>query len=136
MSAENSDYDYKYKTEFQIWRENQEFERQNISMSQPPLESIPIDMNMTNTEMSHLDSTPVGTKTPDPKPLTRLPELLKQNGKAHLLEDPESDLSSLDSSLIKSDSSDDIKYRKSKIKRRNKKKIVGNIQNRTCQTHR
>ena len=33
MSAEKSDNDYNYKTYFEIWRENQEFERQNIFMS-------------------------------------------------------------------------------------------------------
>ena len=33
ISAVNSDHDYIYKTDFEIWRENQEFERQNIFMS-------------------------------------------------------------------------------------------------------
>ena len=33
ISAENSDHDYNYKTEFQIWKENKEFERQKISTS-------------------------------------------------------------------------------------------------------
>ena len=33
MSAANSDHDYNYKTDFDIWRENQEFKHQNISMS-------------------------------------------------------------------------------------------------------
>ena len=33
MNAAKSDHDYKYKTKFQIWKENQEFERQNILMS-------------------------------------------------------------------------------------------------------
>ena len=32
-SAEKSDHDYSYKTDFEIWRENQEFERQMFSMS-------------------------------------------------------------------------------------------------------
>ena len=32
VSEAKSDYDYNYKTEFQIWKENKEFERQNISM--------------------------------------------------------------------------------------------------------
>ena len=30
MSAAKSDHDYNYKTEFQIWKENKEFELQNI----------------------------------------------------------------------------------------------------------
>ena len=33
ISAGRSDQDYSYKTHFEIWRENKEFERQNISMS-------------------------------------------------------------------------------------------------------
>ena len=39
MSAASSDQDYSYKTDFEIWRGNQEFERQFIFMSQPPLKS-------------------------------------------------------------------------------------------------
>ena len=38
MSAARSDQDYSYKTDFGIWRENQEFEHQNIPMSRPPLD--------------------------------------------------------------------------------------------------
>ena len=45
--------DYKYKTDFETWRENQEFERQNNTRSRPPS-----------------DSTPVGVKTSDPQTLT------------------------------------------------------------------
>ena len=45
VSEEKFDYDYNYKTEFQIWKENKEFERQKISMSQPPLELTPIGTN-------------------------------------------------------------------------------------------
>ena len=33
MSTAKSDHEYNYKTDFEIWIENQEFERQNISMS-------------------------------------------------------------------------------------------------------
>ena len=71
MSAEKLDHDCNYKTDFEIWRENQKCERQNISMSRPPLDSTPTVMKMTNAKISHLESTPVGTKTLDPKPLTR-----------------------------------------------------------------
>ena len=71
MSAEKSDHDYSYKTNFEIWRENYEFERHNISMSRPPLNSTPIGTNTTNVTMSHLDSTPIGTKNLDTYPLTR-----------------------------------------------------------------
>ena len=45
--------EYNYKTDLGIWKENNEFERQNISRSLPPL-----------------DSTPVGAKNSDPKTLT------------------------------------------------------------------
>ena len=37
MITTRSDQDYSYKTDFEIWRGNQKFERQNISMSLPPL---------------------------------------------------------------------------------------------------
>ena len=72
MSAAESYHNYNYKTDFEIWREDQEFERQNILMSPKSLDSTPIDMNTKNAKTSHLDSTPVGTKPPDPKLLTRL----------------------------------------------------------------
>ena len=64
MSEAKSDHDYNYKTEFQICKENKEFERQIIFMSRPPLDSTHIDTNTTNTKISHLYSTPVGTKMP------------------------------------------------------------------------
>ena len=63
MSASKSDHDCNYKTNFEIWRENQEFERQNVSTSRPFLDSTPIGTNTTNTKTSHLESTPIGTKT-------------------------------------------------------------------------
>ena len=44
---------YNYKTDFETWRENQEFERQKNARSQPPFES-----------------TSVGAKLPDPKKIT------------------------------------------------------------------
>ena len=78
MSKAKSDYDYKYKTEFQIWKENKEFERQNISMIRPPLDSTHIGKNTTNAKISHLESTPIGTKTPYPKPLTLTTESSKR----------------------------------------------------------
>ena len=81
MSAEKSDHDYNYKTDFKIWRENQEFEHQNISMSQSPLDLTPIGTNTSNAKISHFESTHVVTKTPDPKPLTQPTELSKLNGK-------------------------------------------------------
>ena len=57
VSESKSYHDYNYKTEFQIWKENKEFERQNIPTGQPPLDLTPIGMNATNTKISYLDST-------------------------------------------------------------------------------
>ena len=37
MSAAKSDHDYSYKTDFEIWGENKESERQFVLMSLPPL---------------------------------------------------------------------------------------------------
>ena len=65
MSESKSDHEYNYKAGFKIWKENQEFERQKISMSQPPLDSTTIGTNTTKKK-SLLDLTTVGTKTPDP----------------------------------------------------------------------
>ena len=70
MSAARSDQDYSYKTDFEIWRENQEFEHQNISMSRPPLELTPLGMKTTKGTASPIDSIPVKTKTQEPTSLT------------------------------------------------------------------
>ena len=91
MSAANSDHDYSYKTDFEIWRENQEFKRQNKSLSRPPLDSTTIGTNTTNVTMSHLESTPIETKMPDPKPLTQPIFLSKLKGKSHVPEYLDSD---------------------------------------------
>ena len=81
VSETKSDYDYNYKTEFQIWKEYKEIEHQNMLMSWPPLESISIGMNVSNADISHLDSTPVGMKTPDSKTLTLPTEFFKRQQK-------------------------------------------------------
>ena len=39
-------------------------------MGIPPLDLTLIGTNTTNAKISRLESTPVGMKTPDPKPLT------------------------------------------------------------------
>ena len=70
-SAARSNQNYRYKTDFEIWRENQDIGRQNILMSPLTLDSTPIGMNTTNRKTSKLDLTPIGTKTPEPTPLTR-----------------------------------------------------------------
>ena len=100
--------DYSYKTDFEIWRENQGFEIQKNARSQPPL-----------------DSTPVGAKTPDPKTLTLPTDSSKPKEKAqkeYVPEDPDSYPIYSDSSSSKSNSSDDRKYSESKRKCRDKKK--------------
>ena len=67
MSASRSEYDISYKTDFEIWRENQKFEGQNISKSWPHLDLNPIGINTTKTTTSQLDSAPIGTKTSYPR---------------------------------------------------------------------
>ena len=47
------------KTDFETRTENQDFGRQNNSMSQPPLESTPIGTNTTNGTMSPIELIPV-----------------------------------------------------------------------------
>ena len=69
MSAAKLEHDYRYKNDFEMLRESQEFKCQYISMSQTPLDSTNIGMNTTNATPSHLDLTPIGTKTPYPKPI-------------------------------------------------------------------
>ena len=64
ISATKSEKIYSYKTDFEIWRENQDFRHQNISMSQPPFYSTPIGTNITNRKKSPIDSIPIGTKMP------------------------------------------------------------------------
>ena len=66
MSTTRSEQDYRYKTDLGIWRENQDFGRQNISMSRPPLDSTPIDKNKTNRTTSPIESIPVRIKTTEP----------------------------------------------------------------------
>ena len=84
-------------------------------MSPPPLDSNPIGTNISNTKISHLDLTTVGSETPDLQKLTLPTELTKHKEKAqkqYIPEDPESDPSLSDSLTSKTDSSDYNKYRK------------------------
>ena len=67
-------------------------------MSRPPLDSIPIDTNMTTAKRSHLDLTPVGKKKQDHKPLTQPMKSSKCNGIEHVPEDPKSEPPLSDSS--------------------------------------
>ena len=129
MSATRSELDYSYKIDFQNGRENQDFGRQIISMSWPPLELNTIGMNKTNITTSPIDLMTIVTKIPEPMPrtrptesLTRPIEYLKWKGKPHVPADPESDPWSSDSSSSKSDFLADSNYNKSKSKTLNKKK--------------
>ena len=95
MSRTRSEQNYSSKTDFQTRRVNHYFERKNISMSRPPLESTHFGTNMTNRTTSPIDSILFGTKIPEPMPRTRptdsptLPTYSsEQNGKAHLPGEP------------------------------------------------
>ena len=68
---------------------DQDFGRQNDPMSRPTLDSTPIGTDTTNGTTSPIDSIPVGTKMPEPMPMTRPTEFPEQNGKAHVLGDPD-----------------------------------------------
>ena len=77
--------------------EDQDFGRQNDPMSRPTLDSTPLGTKTTNGTTSPIDSIQVGTKTPDPTPLTRPTEFPYQNIKLHVPQDPDLDPSSSDS---------------------------------------
>ena len=68
MSGMRPEQKYSYKTDLETRRENQDFGRQNISMSGPPLVLTHFGTNMTNITVSLIDIIPVRTKTSDPTP--------------------------------------------------------------------
>ena len=70
VSSTGSAQKYNAKTDLETRGENQYFGRQHNSMSWPPLDSTTIGMNTTNGTMPPIDSIPVGTRMPDPMPLT------------------------------------------------------------------
>ena len=70
VSRTRSEQNYNAKTDFETRRENQDFGRQNNSMSQPPLESTHVGKNTNNGKTSPIESIPVRTKMPEPTPLT------------------------------------------------------------------
>ena len=100
MSGTRSELDYSYKTDFQNWRENQDFGRQSISMNQLPLDPNTIFTDTTNGTTLPIDLIPIGTKTPDPTPQTRPSDSSKRKGKVHVPENPEIDPSLSESSSI------------------------------------
>ena len=81
MSAARSDQDYSSKNYFDIWREIQEFRRQNISMSRPILDLTPIYTNMKNVATSQMDSTPIGTNS-RPHAIDTTNGIIKTKGKS------------------------------------------------------
>ena len=92
VSKTKAKNNYNFKSEFETRREkivNEYFGRQNDPMSRPTLDSTPLGKNMTKGKTSPIDSSPVGTKTPESMPLTRPTELSEQNGKAHVPGDPD-----------------------------------------------
>ena len=62
MNGTRIEQNYSYKTDFENRRENQDFGRQNIPMSQLPLNSTPFGTNKTNITTSPIDWIPVGKK--------------------------------------------------------------------------
>ena len=129
MIRTRSEQNYNSKTGFETRRENQGFERHNISMSRPHLDLTLFGTNNTNGTTSSIDSIPVGTKAPEPKKQTRptdLPtqpkDLLEQQGKAHVSGDPDPDSSWSDSSPDKYNYSNDSSSSKSIKKKFNTKK--------------
>ena len=104
-------------------REIQDFERENISMSQPtldsknvsisrpPLESTHNVFNTNNGTTTSIDSIPIITKTPEPTLLTEPTEFLEQNGNVHVPDDPGPD-QPLSESSSKKNKCDKTKIRK------------------------
>ena len=95
-------------------REIQDFERENISMSPPNLDSTPIVLNTTNRTRSPIESITVGTKMLVPTPLTQPTEFPEQNGKLHITDDLDLEPSLSDSSSKKK------KHDKNKKRRKNR----------------
>ena len=82
MSGTKSKNHFNLKSEFETRREkmaDKDFRRQNSSMSQPLLDSTPLYTKTTNGTTSPIESIPVGTKMPEPTPMTRTTELPEKN---------------------------------------------------------
>ena len=127
---------------------DQDFGRQKISMSRPPLDLTPTDKNTTNGTTStikliplwnknaktQLQTRPMESSTWPTELSTRPTESSKRKGKVYVLSDPKTDSSSSeynssdDSNYRKprrksgSDLANDSKYRKPKSKKRDKNK--------------
>ena len=87
--------DYNYKTDLEIWREDKQFERQNIARSRPPLHSTPVGKKTPDAKTPTMDSNTIVAKTSDSKtPATESSSRKERSRKEHVPEDPESDPSS------------------------------------------
>ena len=71
MIGTRSEQNYSHITDFEIRRGNQDFRRQNISMSRLSLDLTTIGMNTTNRKILPIDSIPMRTTIPEPTPQTR-----------------------------------------------------------------
>ena len=70
MRKMNEKNHYNFKSDFETKREIQYFEQENVSMSQPILDSTTLGTNTTNRKTSPIDLIPVGKKPPESMPLT------------------------------------------------------------------
>ena len=125
VSGTRSEQNYNSKSDFETRRGgvvNKYFGRQNNSMSRPPLTSTPLGTNTNNRTTSPINSITVGTKFPEPTPLTLPKYFQEQNGKAHVPGDLDPDPSPSDSKSNKYNSSNDSNSSKSNKKKRDKKK--------------
>ena len=101
---------------------NQDFGRQNNSMSRPTLDSTPLGTNTNNGTTTPIDLIPVETKSPYPMPLILTTYFPEQNGKLHVPGDPDPDASLSYSSCNKYNLLNDSNSSKSNKKKRDKKK--------------
>ena len=67
MSRTRSEQNYSYKTDFENRIKNQDFGRQNISMSRPPLGSTPLGTNTNNRKCLQLTQFQSGGKRQTPR---------------------------------------------------------------------
>ena len=72
--------DYNYKTDFESWKENKEFECLKNSSYQPPWDSTPVLTKMLDAKLPPLISTPTVVQMSDPK--TPTTDLSKRKEKA------------------------------------------------------
>ena len=114
VSETRANNHYNFKSDFEAMREIQDFEQENISMSQPTLDQNPLGTNTTNVIMLPIDLCPVRTKLPQLTPLELPTEFPERNRKAHVPGDLKSDPYLSDSSSKKKKRDKKKKCRKHK----------------------